>query len=1273
MITSSKQPAYQPRRIDDDITEAARHWLEKPEPGYEKAAIICLRSEQHRGNSRLLAHAAETLHQMGFQPLLIDPAAKNQSLVPNSLSIALHRELAKYRSYNLKPGLHKLLYGSKWSLLQQLALYLTVFTLYLAYSYSTDKSFAPPYLHNFVYIFFLPNFLKIVFLGFFGGATSLAIVFSVLFPKSRPFDEKAEAEFANPEGYFRALARVCRRKPLALLVDNSSAIDLGLEMEVINTLLGLTPNDDLPRGLPGNFRVLAITLGQPRMLRLNGKYPEYLTVPKLRLSAQDEVDEQSTKVKHEIDAYLVAAAPKRRNGVLGVHEWVAYEAAMDRQSITQEELQARYKAVRSSDLLLQLGLTGPHPTRPPATILREKHRTSGELVYKPFYREQALRFYEKHHQNLLAKAELMLAIPGIACLRNETHWRTWSPATLREVVYAAEYAENLADRDKQGDFLLKLLEGDMDAKRKTILDLLELLLVASEIQVVRGHLLRAIDFLQSATNWYAAVEDKMPEQLQSRLFYALWTSFWLSCELEQRAAIRAFEAKHPKVSETNTWKILNNRELRLMGNPLVTGLVDPGATFPELANVFQFTEFKDRIIRLHGDDFEEAAKSETFDLGTHYPEQFATSFGIKLLSIQSQILKKRGAGEPLKKEIDEITTEMLATVRRDWIGDRLMLELDQANDLINNTWRERLSWDPTVQTETQNRYLAKFHEIRDLASVLGFRWTAMSAAYTLGWIYLMRSKDSPSLEELAPLPEAERYFQSVLDIEDSLGWVNWKVDILCRRYVLLQATNLDALVDNQISLYYAVNQAGYPLTEQLEWLEQACTTVVNHGRTRTHTEQKAILHEIAADLTDSGQRGSNFWRANGLEEESAGLLQFAISARRSLGQLEEAVRLLNKAKESLEKAEALRPGNDTIREGWVSLWSEESQIDKKLKNEESMRELLARCWTSARASDVQASYIFRLVMVDESESGILETEWPRDISGNLQKDSTCEDFSVSRETLAQLPGRITRLEWRLLQFHAAAPLLRKANLPGFCTSVSRMAGLARSIAVSESSKSKLIELLIEAEQYYATDGASNSGQRECIDLILDLDPSKADLLKEKLDRLDLEDALLKEREASIAEIIENSGRQEELLLLDSTFLRRQTGERGDAYIDSCVHASQRAESLLSQKKYEEAAALADDYISKFQTSRILWVELRLFHLWLLALRFQPSESTGIQAKEKRFAEMVRSFLVQHFPSADSERLDQLGAALNQRLEELDISASLGQNLDTRPPVHAEAD
>ena len=336
-----------------------------------------------------------------------------------------------------------------------------------------------------------------------------------------------------------------------------------------------------------------------------------------------------------------------------------------------------------------------------------------------------------------------------------------------------------------------------------------------------------------------------------------------------------------------------------------------------------------------------------------------------------------------------------------------------------------------------------------------------------------------------------------------------------------------------------------------------------------------------------------------------------------------------------------------------------------------MRELLERCWITMRATDVHASYIFRLVIRQELKSGILESEWLRDASGTLQKDNISSDFSISSEILAQLSSRVTLFEWRLLQFHAGAPLLRGGNFPSFCDTVMVMADRARSLALSDRTKSKLVELLIEAEQYYATEGASNSNQRECLDLILDLDPSQADRMKEKRDQLDLEDALLKERESSIAEIIENSGRQEDLLLLDSTFLRRQTGARDDAYITSCIQASERAEALLSQKKYEEAVALAGEYISRFQSSRVLWVELRLFHLWLLALRFQPSESAGIPAQEKRFAGLVHSFLVQHFPNTDAERLDQLGSALNLRLEELDISAGLEQDLNAQPAVHAK--
>ena len=607
MSKSPRKPAYQERNIDAEVIAAACKWNVEPKPGYEKASVICLKSDRSRGNTSLLLHLEDQLKARGFQPIYIDPAAKRTSHAPNSLALALHQMVATRRVYRLKVELRRRLYSSRLRQFTSAIVILAFLAWYLWYKYSQDHSYLPPYLHNFLHVFLANNLFQI-FTGLFGYTAILSVllfVISASIPVSSSFDEKAEAEFGVSEGYFRALSHLWNGKPIALLVDNAKSIDLSAEIGIVNKLLAA--NNELPPGLPNSFRIVAITVGLPPRLRLCGRDPLFFTVPKLSATLQKEVDDFTEQIKGEIDASLVAAADKRKDGVVGLHEWLIYEAALGRQSIAPKELQSLYQNVIASDILPLIGLSGPHRQKPPATILRTKRTATDELIFKPLYCDQTVEFYADHHKNLLAKARLMLAIPGINRNRSGVHWRDWDSAIQREVVYAAEHAEDLADSDQNGRDVFSLLQADDEAKHKTILELFELLVVAAEIQKARGHLLRATDFLQSAAKWYATVEATIPEPLQSRFFYGLWTNFWLSCDVDERTWIRNFESTHPDIRKSNTWKILNNWESRLAGLPLDHEVTDPGEAFPELANIHQFAMLKDGVIRLHGDDYDAAA------------------------------------------------------------------------------------------------------------------------------------------------------------------------------------------------------------------------------------------------------------------------------------------------------------------------------------------------------------------------------------------------------------------------------------------------------------------------------------------------------------------------------------------------------------------------------------------------------------------------------------------------------------------------------------------
>jgi len=173
-----------------------------------------------------------------------------------------------------------------------------------------------------------------------------------------------------------------------------------------------------------------------------------------------------------------------------------------------------------------------------------------------------------------------------------------------------------------------------------------------------------------------------------------------------------------------------------------------------------------------------------------------------------------------------------------------------------------------------------------------------------------------------------------------------------------------------------------------------------------------------------------FWLFKHLEEETAYRLAGAARARIQCDELGVARGLLERARRLLNKASGLRPTSDEIR----GLWALHELFCVRLDQRKNLNHTftdwrIASIWKDVRASDTVAAGIFIELLQIEEKAGTLGTEWPRDESGGFQNDAASEDFTPSARALAMHVGGISRLGWRLLQFQAAAPSLRRSN-PG---------------------------------------------------------------------------------------------------------------------------------------------------------------------------------------------------------------------------------------------------
>jgi hypothetical protein len=648
--------------------------------------------------------------------------------------------------------------------------------------------------------------------------------------------------------------------------------------------------------------------------------------------------------------------------------------------------------------------------------------------------------------------------------------------------------------------------------------------------------------------------------------------------------------------------------------------------------------------------------SGTFDMGKCYQESFPTFAGMKLSETRFNLLRRRRMEEPgcgdwrrgLARQ-----RECLAA----WVGDQLPIDAVLAHEDSSDAWAMPAAEDETEDSGHWAQLLARLTELHDRATVLGIRRIVLDASYLIGWNHSIATRrlkeaDALRLEDLKHLPEGEQHFQSVLELEQELGWIVHSVDVYQRRCFLIEDANEDPIVDYRVGWYLAARQAGYPMRDQTVLLNAACTALANHGSTHQHLLLKAQFFEQLAELTETGLRERAQWRHPDLEDEVANLLFFAANARMGAGQFDLGADLLEKARRLVDRGRLLRPENDGTRARSIEIWAVSSELAQRLGRPEEAADLLARCWVNMRPHDESSAYIFRLVLGREQSAGLLGRAWEQDRDGSFTEEPVGEGFQPSAEVLAKHQDGLNRFGWRFLQFEAAAAGLRDGNNTGFFATVLKFGELARTTPLDDRSKRSLLSLLQQAEEHYGNADSSNLKQRQAIRLIIALDPSRAAEFEHQLAGIEHEDQLLAEWEAAI-ESIENSGCQDDLVLMDAAFLRRQSGIHDNQYVDACTEAARNAELLITDRRFEEAAQSLAGLEGEMKPDSVLWVELRLLRLELVARSGIAIEPPDLEEKRRRFQEAMRKYLTQRFPNERSERIEQLAFALEQRLAELD--------------------
>jgi hypothetical protein len=695
------------------------------------------------------------------------------------------------------------------------------------------------------------------------------------------------------------------------------------------------------------------------------------------------------------------------------------------------------------------------------------------------------------------------------------------------------------------------------------------------------------------------------------------------------------------VQENNTWKILAGHENYLSRKPLwEQEPVDPGPANPELANIRNLAILNDTLLRKHGGDFDKAAKTSAFVIPEVYAEQSPKGMG--LLYRRQDLLARRDPEKfaPARGIWAKRLAELRVNLKPAWIGEQLLIG---QQELWNDYWSLiDLKGDAEGRSEREERRAtlkSKCEDIRETALVLGFRGIVSNSSELLAWA-LMGEQDEPSVEHVKRIVDAEPYFQEVLDIESSVGWCVSAPTIYRKRFQELSRLNKPSVVDDTVALYTAMKKAGFPAEELRDFLIEACTLVTNNASTADHRRAQAQLHEEEAAMIQLTPENKSGWIQKTLQGQVIHSLSFAVEGWIAAGELTEAERVLMQAEQVLRDAEdALGKDHDDIREARVTYRTEQARLAEEQGDRDKFCRLVIECWEEMHPSDVDAAYIFRVLISIEKNAGtLLGLGTVRTFS----EDSLNPFFAPTSDVVAKHTEPLTRFHWRFLQFLSHASSLRNRNTPSFFDTVFTLAEIALNSCLDDNCNKTLLEMLAQAEDYFRSDQASNEKEKSAIRLRGALDPAPAADLQQRLREIEEEDRLLGLREQELRSAIAHHNWIEEFPGIDLKVGSAIPTRAEYQYVAESRTCIQKAKFLILLDRTAEAVDLLAGRAAAIKEDHVYAVDLVLYNQWINAM---PAEDRELMILRRNT--LIERFVIQHFGVGRSDLIE----ILRQRFEE----------------------
>ena len=810
---------------------------------------------------------------------------------------------------------------------------------------------------------------------------SSLLALSIHFIRRPPaFDREAEEAFSKPRGYLDALHDLSHGQPLCLLLDNAARLRRS-DLNAVNQLLRWASEDASPSTWPGNFRLFFLTLGLPEGLVLRTVKPVHREVPPLPLPVRRHAAVLNEQLLDEVGAAFSKAissgGPARQ---VGAAEWMAYEALLGRDSMARAELKERFHALQSSELLTLLGWSSS--VAMPKSHMRKIR--GNEYAFHGGKRLAALNYLAENEPQVLGRARLLVAASWLNLLNQEPDWRSWEGGQYRLL---SEEAEQLAALTENGDdvaALLRSLEIDPPDPPALAAQLCRLLLVASDISRALGDLERATLCARAALSWSSLAAHSaaaLPDSAVYSAVYSAWLCFWLRCVPEDREWLQQFSVANPHLAAANSWQICEAYERYLQGLvPWTDKPQDPGGAQPSLSNLLNYTDLHYEIRRTVGFD-DDAFATPDLLVPPSRPEQQVSLFEFLLRLDRIYSASERRADAALKVHVaEERLNQLRQNVKPDCLGDLLLLDYFSARVKGWTAWLKR-SADPVANANEQTRLIPEFEDLLETATVLGFRQLRMRASLTLGGQYFIAGQmaDTPESKNWKPLLQADIHFQTVLDIENLMDWVDLTPVIYCERVQYLWRADRESALDELFQLHCALRAANFPRQVQIYWHQRA-RTAFNHSRTADQYRQSAVLHREWAERVGEWPETRAFWRWPALAEEQANAYAFASQASRRADDLEAARRYLDLANGVLA-AKALNDEIDSVRQTRIHLNLQAALLAVKLGQADAFRLAIEDCWRKIRPSDESASFVLRQLLWLEEQQAMLGNNWPRDSAG----------------------------------------------------------------------------------------------------------------------------------------------------------------------------------------------------------------------------------------------------------------------------------------------------